>query len=400
PVLRLRNKLLPLVDLRSLLKLESDTPEGSRTTTFIVVARVGASHFGMIVDRVFDTEDIVVKPLAPILQNLGVFSGNTILGDGQVIMILDTNGVAQTLGDTLTGQDTGPTTPAAKKTVAANLEEQVSLLVFRAGTKTMKAIPLAMIARLEEIDLKTLEYTTDKPVLQYRGSLIPIVTISGDYHLPEEGIAPMLVFNTKKQSVGMIVDEIIDIVQAPMHLTLPSEGTGILGTLIINNQATDIVDAYHHMHKVVNTWQDSMPMSAKGSFSPAASKRAQRILFVDDSAFFRNLLTPMLETAGYMVLGFEAAADALWALKSDVDTVDLILSDIEMPEMNGFAFAKAVTEDPALQNIPLIAFTAHVNSDMTMKARKAGFRECVAKFDREGLLSHIAHFLGHHSVAA
>ncbi|MFM7623012.1 MAG: chemotaxis protein CheW, partial [Alphaproteobacteria bacterium] len=92
PVLRLRNKLLPIVDLRSLLKLESDTSEASRTTTFIVVARVGASHFGMMVDRVFDTEDIVVKPLAPILQNLGVFSGNTILGDGQVIMILDTNG--------------------------------------------------------------------------------------------------------------------------------------------------------------------------------------------------------------------------------------------------------------------------------------------------------------------
>jgi two-component system chemotaxis sensor kinase CheA len=400
PVLRLRNKLLPLVDLRSLLHLESDKPEGGSTTIFIVVARVGASHFGMIVDRVFDTEDIVVKPLAPILQNLGVFSGNTILGDGQVIMILDTNGVAQTLGDTLTGQDSGPTTPAVKKTIASNLEEQVSLLVFRAGTKTMKAIPLAMIARLEEIDLKTLEYTTDKPVLQYRGSLIPIVTISGDYHLAEEGIAPMLVFNTKKQSVGMIVDEIIDIVQAPMHLTLPSEGTGILGTLIINNQATDIVDAYHHMHKVVNTWQDSMPMSTKGGFSSAASKRSQRILFVDDSAFFRNLLTPMLETAGYAVLGFEAAADALRALKSDPDTVDLILSDIEMPEMNGFAFAKAVTEDPTLQNIPLIAFTAHVNSDMTIKARKSGFRECVAKFDREGLLSHIAHFLGHHSVAA
>jgi two-component system chemotaxis sensor kinase CheA len=399
PILRLRNKLLPLVDLRSLFHLETDKAVGS-TTTFIVVARVGTNHFGMIVDRVFDTEEIVVKPLAPLLQNLSVFSGNTILGDGQVIMILDANGVAQTLGDMLSNQENASSISPIKKPTAANLEEQVSLLVFRAGNKKLKAIPLAMIARLEEIDLKTVEYTTDKPVLQYRGSLIPIVTIANDYNLPEEGLAPMLVFNTKKQNIGMIVDEIIDIVQAPMHLTLPSDGMGILGTLIINNQATDIVDAYHHMHKVVNTWQDSVSMPIKGSFSSPTSKKNQRILFVDDSAFFRNLLTPILETAGYTVVGFEAAADALRALKSDPDTVDLILSDIEMPEMNGFAFAKAVTEDPALQSIPLIAFTAHVNGDMTMKARKAGFRECVAKFDREGLLSHIAHFLGHHSVAA
>ena len=180
------------------------------------------------------------------LQHINVFSGNTILGDGQVILILDTNGVAQNLGDNISNHEQQSTT-STKKSVAANLEEQVSLLVFKAGSKTLKAIPLAMIARLEEIELKNIEHTADKPVMQYRGSLIPIVTISDDYTINDDGVTPMLVFNTKKQNIGMIVDEIIDIVQAPIHTTLPSEGTGILGTLIINNQATDIVDAYYHM---------------------------------------------------------------------------------------------------------------------------------------------------------
>ena len=397
PVLRLRNKLLPLIDLPELLQLATD--ETQRKTLFIVVVRAGASLFGIIVDKVYDTEEIVVKPLSPLLQHINVFSGNTILGDGQVILILDTNGVAQNLGDNISNHEQQSTT-STKKSVAANLEEQVSLLVFKAGSKTLKAIPLAMIARLEEIELKNIEHTADKPVMQYRGSLIPIVTISDDYTINDDGVTPMLVFNTKKQNIGMIVDEIIDIVQAPIHTTLPSEGTGILGTLIINNQATDIVDAYYHMHKIMHNWNDNTIKPIQGSLSSKQTKRNNRILFVDDSAFFRNLLTPILETTGYSVLGFESALDALKALKNDPDGIDLILSDIEMPEMNGFEFAQAITDNPDLNSIPRIAFTAHVSGEMTMKAKKYGFHECVAKFDREGLLSQISHFLGIKSIAA
>ena len=148
PVLRLRNRLLPLVSLERLLNLErpaSDTR--SSKETFIVVAQVGTYTFGILVDRVFDTEEIVVKPVAPILRHISMFSGNTILGDGSVIMILDPNGIAQSTGEIAVTDATAVEDASDHRGLGPNT---VSLLVFRGGgTATPKAVPLSLVARLE-----------------------------------------------------------------------------------------------------------------------------------------------------------------------------------------------------------------------------------------------------------
>src|SRR5690606_38440339 len=111
--------------------------------------QVGTYNFGIIVDRVFDTEEIVVKPVAPILRDIALFSGNTILGDGSVVMILDPNGIAAATGE-ITVTDAQQMQQGARSRKG---DEQVSLLVFRSGDKALKAVPLALVARLEEIDL-------------------------------------------------------------------------------------------------------------------------------------------------------------------------------------------------------------------------------------------------------
>ena len=147
PVLRLRDRLLPLVNLSKLLKLDNQVNDEDKNETFIVILQVGTYTFGIIVDRVFDTEEIVVKPVAPILRHITLFSGNTILGDGSVIMILDPNGVASAIGETVEGADADREDDVA----AIGGDDKTSLLVFRSGSHDLKAVPLALVARLEDV---------------------------------------------------------------------------------------------------------------------------------------------------------------------------------------------------------------------------------------------------------
>ncbi len=180
PVLRLRDRLLPLVNLSDLLRLGSETaPQEKGEETFIVVSQVGTYTFGIIDDRVFDTEEIVVKPVAPILRHISMFSGNTILGDGSVIMILDPNGIASATGEVAMGSDHAK--EEAARAASASSDDRISLLIFRSGDADLKAVPLALVARLEEIDIARIEYSHGAPVVQYCGQLMPLVGVTDGY---------------------------------------------------------------------------------------------------------------------------------------------------------------------------------------------------------------------------
>jgi two-component system chemotaxis sensor kinase CheA len=153
PVLRLRNKLLPLLHLKKLLKID-DGSSADPENGFIVVTQVGNQTFGIVVDGVFHTEEIVVKPMSTKLRHINMFSGNTILGDGAVIMIIDPNGIVQALGTSTATQHEIANENAA---VRPSGEQMTSLLVFRAGTSEPKAVPLALVTRLEELPADKIE---------------------------------------------------------------------------------------------------------------------------------------------------------------------------------------------------------------------------------------------------
>ncbi|MBI3513772.1 MAG: chemotaxis protein CheA, partial [Proteobacteria bacterium] len=243
PVLRLRDRLLPLISLERLLRLDRPTGEGA-DERFIVVTQVGTYSFGIMVDRVFDTEEIVVKPVAPILRHLTLFSGNTILGDGSVIMILDPNGIAASSGE-IAVTDSG----AAEKIAArdARNSEVTTLLVFRAGGGAPKAVPLSLVARLEEIDLKSVEYSHGRPMVQYREKLMPLIPIDPDQKLADSGNRPVLVFADGEHSMGLVVDEIIDIVEDRLAIEVASDVPGVLGSAVIKGHATEIIDVGHFL---------------------------------------------------------------------------------------------------------------------------------------------------------
>lgn len=377
PVLRLRNRLLPLVSLRRTLKLGEE--KSSNDFAFVVVVQVGSSSFGIIVDRVFDTEEIVVKPVSPILRSISIFSGNTILGDGSVVMILDPNGVAAYVGEIHAGADS-MAMQQSKSKQAHGLAKQ-SLLLFRASGQAPKAVPLSLVARLEEIDLTTVEYSDSKPVVQYRGKLMPLVPVDPQMQLGKEGTQPVLVFSDKDRSMGLIVDEIIDIVEDHMEVNLSASRPGFLGSAIISGHATDIVDTGHYLSTAYNDWFGAQEDASFGE------EKLHRVLLVDDSPFFRNLLSPLLSVAGYTVTAVENAAEAL-KLRDDGEAFDIIVSDIEMPGMNGFEFASTVRKaGGAWGGTPFIALSSHATARDVERGRQAGFTDYVAKFNREELLS-------------
>lgn len=332
-VLRLRDRLLPLVSLETMLGLSG--PETPRADACIVVARVGAFTFGVIVDRVFDTEEIVVKPVATLLRHLKIYSGATILGDGSVIMILDFKGMSVEAGaPALAGGD------AVEAETAARVEPTQPFLVFRAATEALKAAPLGHVARIEELDASTIEWVDGRSVVQYRGDLMEIITADGGAAVFKgDAKRPLLVFTRHDRSLGLLVDEIVDIVDGPSRV----EGD----RLVVTGRAAELID-------VENYWRRLEPEALDVSNATPA----RRLLVVDQSPFTQLLLAPLLAQAGYAV---EVAADPqrALALHDDGAIYDLILADTSPAGPHARQMAQVLGRASAWHATPLLGLGAH-----------------------------------------
>lgn len=383
PVLRLRNHLLPLVSLRNLLKLnfvdDSQSQENGKSIyedAFIIVSKVGANSFGIIVDRVYDTEEIVVKPVSPILREIDMFSGNTILGDGSVIMILDPNGIASAIG---TQDSTHDSATGDEEIHNISENRKIAILLFRGNDVAPKAVPLALIARLEDVAVDKIETSNGKLVVQYRGHLMPLVKIREDMDLSAKSHFPVLVFSENNRNMGLIVEEILDIVEEELQIELTDRKPGIMGSCIINGKATDVLDASFYLLQSYPDWFGSENQELDGI------EHGKNILLVDDSKFFQNLIGPVLNLAGFKVTTVDSPKKALDLCERGFQ-FDAIVSDIEMPGMNGFEFAEIVKRDKKWANTPVIALSSHSSPRDLAKGRQVGFADYVAKNDSEALL--------------
>ncbi len=372
-VLRLRNKLLPLIHLKKLLKID-DGSTSDPENGFIVVTQVGSQTFGIVVDGVFHTEEIVVKPMSTKLRHIDMFSGNTILGDGAVIMIIDPNGIAKALG--ASGSDAHAMAEDTAHQVSSG-EQLTSLLVFRAGTSQPKAVPLGLVTRLEEIAVEKIELSNGRHMVQYREQLMPLVQMNS-VEIRASGSQPILVFADDGRSMGLVVDEIVDIVEERLNIEVAGAQDGILGSAVIKGHATEVIDVGHFLPMAFADWFSRREMR------PSAA--AQSVLLVDDSAFFRNMLAPVLKAAGYRVRVAPNAQEGLAVLRSG-QAFDVVLTDIEMPDMDGFEFAESIRSDAHLKGMPIIGLSALVSPAAIERGRQAGFHDYVAKFDRPGLIA-------------
>jgi two-component system chemotaxis sensor kinase CheA len=384
-VLRLRNRLLPLVSLTELLQLGVEQTSGG--AAHVVVAQVGQHMMGIIVDRVFDTEEIVVKPVAPILRHVTMFSGNTILGDGSVIMILDPNGIARGTG---VGAGSESRLMQSARIDTQTSTDKTAMLLFRAGGTQRMGVPLGLVARLEDIPRDKIEFSGGATVTQYRGKLMPLIALDGG-NGNDNPTQPLLVFAEGDRIMGLMVDEIIDVVDDKLDIELAASRPGLLGTAVIGGAATDVLDTGYWL---TQAWQDWF----RGVPSKGADAGQKHVLMVDDSDFFRQLMVPTLGAAGFRVTAVASAAEAL-RLRDAGKLFDAIVSDIEMPNMDGLKFARTIRAGGPWAEVPLIALTAHTGLEHAEAGRQAGFTDYVAKFEREALVATLRNCLAELAAA-
>ncbi len=374
-VLRLRNKLLPLVHLKVLLKIDGGA-DCQAENGFIVVTQVGSQTFGIVVDAVFHTEEIVVKPMSSKLRHIPLFAGNTILGDGSVIMIIEPNGIAPSIGNVAVERDAA----AAERESDPRDDESgiASMLVFRAGSPQPRAVLLSLVTRLEEIDVRKIESSNGRSLVQYRGQLMPLIPVNDDVRIKSTGKQPLLVFSDEGRSMALVVDEIVDIVEQRLDIELLSQQPGVLGSALIRGQATEVIDVGHYLPLAFDDWQhwrERRVVSAR-----------HRVLLVDDSHFFRSMLAPLLNAAGFSVTSAASADEALTVLR-DGARVDVVITDIDMPGKDGFELTSAVRRDPRTASIPVIGLSSLVSAELVERGRQVGLHDYVAKFDRHGLIA-------------
>ena len=344
PVLRLRDNIIPLVFMREALGIK--TEENKNEPKYIVICALGDSLFGVVVDKVYDVEEIVVKPVASKLKDLEVYSGCTILGNGSVILILDTGGLARSVG-AFSG-DAASSGDAKKE--RKDDERAVSFVVFEAGDSTPKAVPLELLSRLENIDKSRIEHSQGNPVLQYRGDWMRIVfPDGGDGTFHDEGDVELLVFNDRGNTIGLVVDRIIDIVRCPITRRMEGARKGYVGSVVVNDRTCDVID--------VNSYFDAaFPELRKNDPINFDSCKGKRVLLVDDSPFFRKVISRQLKECGFVVSLAENGKKALDYLENN--EVDVVVTDLTMPVMSGDKLAEAVRLRPNTKDLPIIAFSS------------------------------------------
>jgi two-component system chemotaxis sensor kinase CheA len=250
PVYRLRGRLLPLVYLDRELGIAPEPGEAaSRAGAInIVVLQAEDRQFGLIVDEITDTEEIVVKPLGKQLKGISAFSGATIMGDGRVALILDVPGLAQRARVIAEAHEAAREEKPSPEAPQGTLDER-SLLLAENGVEGRVAIPVAMVSRLEEFPRTVVERAGAQEVMQYRGQIIPLVRLSEIIPattdaelLADAGSIQVVVYSEGKRTVGLIVDRIVDIVEERTSLDSLAARTGVLGSFVTQHRVTDLLD--------------------------------------------------------------------------------------------------------------------------------------------------------------
>jgi two-component system chemotaxis sensor kinase CheA len=250
PVYRLRGNLLSLVYLNEVLEIGNQSESEAKN---IIVLQAGSSQFGLLVDGIHDSEEIVVKPLGKQMNGVTTYAGATILGDGKVVLILDAMGLAQKAHVVGEGSRDHVRKDVNDFEGVAGADRQ-PLLVFSPGNDIRMAVPLSRVARLEEFDPNLLETSDGQQVVQYRGNIMPLIFLSDVFDIDasgkEEGTMRVIVYSDQGRSVGVVVGKIIDIVEEAITIKKGSVGQGLLGSTVIQDKVTDLLDVEDVIRRV------------------------------------------------------------------------------------------------------------------------------------------------------
>jgi len=378
PVYRRRGSLLPIAYLNHVLGLK-DADHGEAVS--MVVLQAEDRQFGLVVDGINDTQEIVVKPLGKQLKGLTLYAGATIMGDGRVALILDVLGIGQRSG--VLAEFLEQTRGAGQQKAQAEVEQQ-RLLLFRAGSFARIAVPLSLVARLEEFPQSAIEYASGGEVVQYRDRILPLVSLRTvlEPSTTDEGALPdpvqVVVFNEGNSSVGMVVDEILDVTEDAVTMRQGSVRNGLLGSAVVGKQVTDFLDLNAVIRAAGGNWFEGMNGHPGG----------QTILLADASAFSRAMVRSSLDMAAYVVLEAASLEQAMEQLEHH--RVNLVLTALELPPGGSSALLTRMRARTEWNQIPVVVLAGSAEQVQAADARTAGFDDCQPKFDRILVLESVA----------
>ncbi len=407
-VLRLRGTLLPLVRLDSVLTRtgpstgssgsdDSATKSLATGVTNIVVVETGRLRYGLVVDRLHDSEEIVVKPLGRHLKGIRFLAGSTVLGDGRVAMILDVGGLARRskLSEI---QDRAVRTQHAE---AADRQEaeRIPTLLFTNHPREWFGVPMSVVSRIERVRAEQIDSVAGREVLQYRGNTLTLVSLENCVPArprPDQTMLNIIVFKHGTREMGLIAPTVVDIRELPSEIdTGAFKAPGVLGSLIVDGHTLrflDVFDLGNTQHAVGRAAADQNPATTGDAAQPAPTK--PRILYAEDSTFFRNKVTRFMEAEGWQVLPCEDGQIAWDRLSDPQVELDLIITDIEMPNLDGFGLTERIRASDRWANIPVIAVTSLASDTDRAHGIAAGVTEYMVKLNREQLIAAVSKILG------
>lgn len=414
-VLLLRGELIPLLYLSNVLGLDATSCEASHMVGEIlrgdkslddirkdgcasadvnlVVVSAGQFRYGLVVDQLHDSVEIVVKPLGRHFKDCQGYAGATIMGDGHVALILDVAGLGR-LGD-LSLSIAREQVQVAKETETTSGQEKLSLFVFRNTPQEYCAVPLDLVARVELIDAAEIEEVGGRRVIKYRGGTLPVFSLDQATNvnlLDISGELIVIVFLMAGHEIGLLAKPPVDAIEAQVTLdSFTLKQPGISGSAVIGDNTTLIVDIYELIQTVQPEW-----FAVRGSIEiadDAGEVGVPHLLLVEDSDFFRNQVRKFIEDDGYTV---DVAEDGLVAwnmLDAEPEKYDLVVTDIEMPNMDGFELSQRIRQDKRFSLMPVIALTSLAGDEDVARGRAVGIDDYQVKLDKERLLQSIYEWL-------
>ena len=369
-VLKLREEVIPAVELRNVVGL-GGASDDEATDKLAVVMRVGTDSFCIIVDGVADIQEIVVKPLSASLAHLKVFSGHTILRDGSVVLILDPSGLAANLGIEKS------TDKKREQQRDQNGVESRRLVMFKAGSGANKVLPLSLVSRIEMVETNRIETSDGRLMVLLQGRLMPLVPTSPEIDLSKPAY-PVLVVATEKRSIGLMADEIVDILEEKLEIQLASNNSELVGSAEIRGEAVELLDVSHFI-RIADT-------------PGKVNATQQRILFAADDQLLRDMLCPAISAGGYAIVATSIPRDPS-ELMNQIATVDAVILDMDSPTLASPAFRNALRDRKDANRIPAIAVSKNPTPRAASAAAENGIASLISKHDRHTLMETLAYAL-------
>ena len=355
----------------------------------IVVVNAGDLNYGLIVDALLDSEEIVVKPLGSHFRGITTYAGATILGDGKAALILDVMGLSQVMNLKVVKEK------ITEATVLQKLEKSKdaqSLLLVNNAPEEQFAIPLGLVSRIEKIKASDIEITSGKKTIKYRGSSLILCSIEDAANVKpraEKEDIFVIIFPFAGKEVGVLVSEIIDVIDSMVAIDEETfRQPGVLGSAILMDRTTLLLDLYGIISAVMPDWVAENKIEAEQKTDGSSA-----ILIVEDSSFFLNQIKGFTEGAGYNVVTAMDGIQGAEAAEDPENNIDLILTDIEMPLMDGVQMTERLRAQERFNDLPILALTSVAGDLAEQRALDAGIDEYLIKLDREKVLERVSYYL-------